>query len=630
MNPVASSPEPRDNARGGAARRPLFPLLGTIAAVGLSILAVSLFPGCGKPPPLIKDDRDANAAKVKPWEAAAARLRKDADAANVKVSLGVLNGDLAAAPETPQPAPLDAKAEETLAALVPLNAEDRAEIRGAVFTSHDPVYLAECLYLRDAARSLETPARPGQTPEQTIADRADLGFAWVCRQVHLNPWMVDYPEGRVTTAIPATHVLRRGSGSGLERMYVFLALLQQMNLDGCLVGAPDAADKPASLFVFSPDKKTLYTGAARGPFWAVGLRIGNDVRLYDPWRGQPFPATLNELKANPDAHKTWFESKDNLSGVTAADARAATVFLAVPVNALAPRIATLEQQLKAEIGATLAIDPVALRNTFADPKPAFWNPPDDRFAYGRTARTFLPVDEGGSDRSPPGLGRLYDAYRISQIPREVFLPPPELRDSEEAASRIQQAVGGVFGIAFVEPPNPRERIQRGKFQDAARDLVSKQDQFAQGLERLRNNRDAEKQVRGWAEKGRDLYTTLGLAATPEARKEAMAVIDEHWARNGSTVQLLIDRISAEVGVVEATFLLALARHEQAEHAQARLERAAPNEVDRLTKEANAAWAAALGEWRTYAERAPMPARLPLRAEHIRKLADRAEKMVQAK
>jgi hypothetical protein len=31
----------------------------------------------------------------------------------------------------------------------------------------------------------------------------------------------------------------------------------------------------------------------------------------------------------------------------------------------------------------------------------------------------------------------------------------------------------VLGVSFVEPPNPRERVQRGRFQDAARELVTR-------------------------------------------------------------------------------------------------------------------------------------------------------------
>ncbi|MBA4191892.1 MAG: hypothetical protein C0467_28260 [Planctomycetaceae bacterium] len=598
-------------------------------------IGIALLPGCGKPPPQRKDEKDSVAAKVKPWEAAGKRLRKEFDAAGCKTALVLLNTDLEAAPDAPKPAPLTPEAEAALAALVPLNAEDKAGLRDTAYTTHDPVYLAECLYMRDAARSLDVPARAGQTPDQTAADAADRGFAWVCRSVYINPWQVPVPGqpgvSQPMPPVPPVYVLRRGYGSGLERMYVFLALLQQMGLDGCLVGSPEAKDQPATFPVFSPDKKALLTGGLRGPFWAVGVRIGNDVRLYDPWRAQPFPATLNALKANPDAHKAWFEDKANVSGVTVDDAKRATVYLAVPVNSLAPRMATLEQQLKADIGAKLAIDPVALRNGFADPKPAYWNPLNDGFAYGRISRTFLPVDDGGSDKSPQG-SRLIDQYMRSQFPAEVLTIPGELRGNDEAAERIRALMAGAYLMAFFNPtnPNPRERIQRGQFQDAARDLVVRQDQFGHGLERLRNNPNAEEEIRKWAADARDLYNQQGLAATPEARQQAVAAVEEHWRRNAALVQILIDRVSAELGHAEATLLLALCKHEQAERVQARLEQATGAEAEQLKKDSVDAWKAAHGEWQTYAERARVQVGFAGRAAFVQSLTARAEKLANQK
>ncbi|MCE9561568.1 MAG: hypothetical protein K8U57_05895 [Planctomycetes bacterium] len=618
-------------------RSPLRLWLAGIVALAAGIGIVSLLPGCGKPPPLLKNDQQSAAAKVEPWVNAGKRLRKDSDAVACKLALTSLNVDLQAAPDAPKPSTFTPQTEKALADLVPLNPEDQTELRDSSYTSHDSAYLAECLYMRDAARSLDVPALPGQTPDQIATDVADRGFAWVCRSVYLNPWVVQTPDGFLTVSVPPTYVLRRGYGSGLERMYVFLALLQQMGLDGCLVGPPDAGDKPAPWPVFSADKKTLLTGAARGPFWAVGVRIGNDVRLYDPWRGQVFPAQLNAFKANPDASKTWIEDKANVSGLTAEEAKKATVYLAVPVNSLAPRMSTLEQQLKADIGAKVAIDAAALRNAFPDPKPAFWNPPGDSFAYGRVLRMFLPADEGGSDRRPPG-GRAIDQYLRSQIPEGVGVTPVELRGNVEAAERIRNAVaitygGAFFGISgqsFFAVPTPRERIQRGQFQDASSSLVTKQDQFAHGLERLRNNQNADNDLRTWATEARALYNQQGLATTPEDRQQKMAAVENHWRQNAVLVQLMVDRVSAELGHAEATFLMALCKHEQAERVQTRLEHATGAEAEQLKKDAIGAWQVAHGEWQTYAERARAQAGFPGRAAYVQTLAARAEKMANQK
>jgi hypothetical protein len=406
-------------------------------------------------------------------------------------------------------------------------------------------------------------------------------------------------------------------------MYAFLALVQQMGLDGCLVGPPEAEGLPATYVAYGPDKRTVLTDAPRGPFWAVGVRVGNDVRLYDPWRGRPFPATLNQLRADPDAHKAWFEDKANVSGLTAEGMRTAATFLAVPVNALAPRLGLLEAKFPRELGLRLTADPAKLRDAFPDPKPKFWNPPADRFAYGRAARTFLPVDDGGADATR----QLYAANLVAQIPAASQVVSAELLKYPDLLADVGKRVGDLAResyVPFVIPPTPREKLQRGQFQDAARSLVERQEAFARGLERLRQNRDLDGQIREWARDAARLYDELGRTrGDPAARAAANAAIENHL--RASAVQLMVDRAVSELGQAEATFLLALARHEQAEHAQARLDRAAPGpDADRLRNDVVNAWKAADGEWKTYlAGPARIQANMPGRVDHARALAARA-------
>ena len=125
----------------------------------------------------------------------------------------------------------------------------------------------------------------------------------------------------------------------------------------------------------------------------------------------------------------------------------------------------------------------------------FWNPPADPFSYGRVARTFLPLDAGGTDRGGPGE-RLFDLYRIAQIPVSALIGiPPEMHP--QARSMLRTFAAGGLGVAFVEWPTPRERIQRGLYQDVTRELVAKLGEYTNGLERLRalvsqtNGRPAE-------------------------------------------------------------------------------------------------------------------------------------------
>jgi hypothetical protein len=370
--------------------------------------------------------------------------------------------------------------------------------------------------------------------------------------------------------------------------------------------------------------------APRGPFWAVGVRIGPDVRLFDPWRAQPVPVTLNQLRANPDAAKAWFEDKANKSGPTLEDAKKATVYLAVPVNALSPRMGTFEAHLGSELGVRVALDVKALeakRAAFPDPKPTYWNPADDNFAYGRVGRWYLPVDMGGADTNPISPLRLYEASLREQLPATAFAVPG--LQSDTAKDRLGTAARFVLALAFLEPPNPRERIQRGQFLEAARDIVTKQETFAAGLERLLS-KDADDLVRDWIKAANQVYDALGVARLNGDKSEegALAAQAENlWKQPGA--QLLIDRASAEVGRAEASYLLALCKHEQAERLQVRLERVTGPDAAGSKADALDAWKTALAAWRTYEQLAAAHAGFPGRAAHGSTLAARAAKFVEA-
>lgn len=616
-----------------------------IAALFLAVfVAVATLSGVGCNSKTNSTDAGENPVagpKGDPWKAAASRLRNETDLATVKQVLSTLTSDISQKGEK-----LPTFTNESLdavAKLVPLSPEDREELNAAAYTSHDPVYIADCFYLRDAARSLALPRPKEKQTEQaelTFTEKqADAAFAWVCREVYLRPWSERVgPQSFRTLTLPPTAVLRRGHGSGLERMYVFLALLQQLELNGCLIGGPKPGPLLAPYMVgpirTAADVEAAFAASPRGPFWAVGVRVGNDVRLFDPWRGQPFPMTLNQLKANPDAAKAWFEDKANIAGVTLDDAKNATVFLAVPVNSLSPRMAMFESKLKGEVGGKFAYDLKAIeamRAAFPDPKPAFWNPPDEAYAYGRASRSYLPLEHGGSDRNPQSAGRLYESSIREQIPGSSLAAPADLIGS--AQDRIRAAAAGSLLTAFIEAPNPRERIQRGQFQDAAMDIVSKQEGFAQGLERLRTE-DAtqqEKAIRDWVDRTNVLYHDLTHAQTiqkdPNAAAAVMKEIDNNWRQRPA--QLIIDRLSAEVGRAEASFLLALCKHEQAERLQTRLEQVPEADTKQLKRDALNAWRTAQGAWRTYSQHSSAHAGFPGRAAHAQSLSDRADKFMNA-
>ena len=590
------------------------------------VLTVVVPAGCGKSADTKKDEtRGTAAAKADPWDALARRLRKETDAAGVRTALAHLASELPDRPDVPGPTVVSPEAERAITDAAPLAPADLQEVRQSAFTSLDAVYLAECYYLADAARSLDGAGLPD-------ARRAQLAFAWVCRQVYLAPWLIDYRPGvKVGTALPPGYVLRRGYGSGLERAYVVLALLQQLGIDGCLVGPPDAADKPATLIPTFPDGKPL-TGTPKGPFWAVGARAGADVLLFEPWRGEAFPGTFAALKANPDPLKPWFD--DKTWGVTADDVKKATVFLAAPVSAVAPRMELLEGRLKAEAPVKLAVGPAKLRDRFTAAAPGgpglpaadvrFWAPPEaDRFAYVRALATFLPVSEGGTDRADSGVS-LYQQYALSQVPMTVFAVPPELREIE-LRQRLQGAAFNAYKAAFLDPPTPQERLQRGQFLEAIRSLDLKADAFKKGLERLRSEKDAAA-VAEWCRQANELFSNLDAARRfgPENVPKASDDLERFLRVQGAIGQLIVDGASAKVGLAQASYLEALCRHEMAERKQVRADRAAGPGRD--TDDAAQAWREARNAWRSYLERSAAHAGFPGRIDHAKTLAARADRL----
>jgi hypothetical protein len=612
-------------------------LLAVVAVVAaVAVLAAVAVTGCSKPDPRTAQPQGANpAAKGDPWETAARRLAKETDPAGTRGALNKLAEDLAARPDVPAPPALSGDAEKALVALARLAPEDVEVVRPAVYTAGDAVYLAECLYLRDAARALDPVGLPP-------AEQARAAFDWVCRQVYLRPWLTD---GRFVPAVPPTYVLRRGWGTGLERATVALAVFQQLGLDAGLVGPPDAADRPAG---FTPpwlDDKDPPT--SHGPFWAVAVRAGADVLLFDPVGGRPFPAPLAQVKANPDLLKPWADDKERQWKVPADVVRQATVYLSAPLPALAPRMATLEERTKADLGVVLAVDLKAMRDRFAAAPPAgpgladvkVWNPPGDGLAYPRVLASFLPPDEGGTDRRPQGQ-RLVDLYPLTRIPaREILFGPgvlPEGLTFPAVADRLRNAAGHGYEAAFVTPPAPVERLQRGQLQDATRMLTERQDGFARGQEQIRKVTPEE--IDAWVKTANRVYAALRQAEYPDptqtrpnpptdpAVAAARQTVEDFWRVTGPVAQAVAARITARIGLAEASYLLALAKHEEAERQQLRAEKADGASAARVKATAANAWAEAANTWRSYLDQGASLPGLEARNAHARRLAARAESL----
>jgi hypothetical protein len=416
---------------------------------------------------------------------------------------------------------------------------------------------------------------------------------------------------------------------------VLLALCQQLGLDAVLVGPPAAADQG-----WTADASPKPGQPPRGPFWAVGVRAGGDLRLYDPWAGQPLPGpdgngvlTLAQAVANPDLAKP--------AGASADAVKASVPFLGVPLPALAPRLKRLEAGLAADTGVRLFADLPDRVKAFADAakvSPKVWNPPGDPFAYPRVLAGFIPPADGG--QSP--LPTLMAEYRASQLPagliRFAFVPgllpdPSDPADvgAPDAVQQLQLECINRIGGQFLTDPTPRERVQRGQ-PDAVAGLVALRDEYQKGQERLRTDRDREARTAEWVKEARERGRKLAAARdrNPAALAEAEQGFQKFWADTRRVSTALVDLAVADTGAGEATYLLALAKHEQAERAQGRADRLAADpkpragDLDAARGKAADAWAEARGWWGRYAPFADAQNKaFPGRADHARRLADRA-------
>ncbi len=567
------------------------------------VLIAAALVGCGKPPvvgPVAPTVREVE----NPWAKAASALRKETDAGTCRRVLA----DLSTAATTAGGAILTATTDadrKTVQTALALTDDEAQEIAGAGFTGLDAAHLVECFYLRDAAATLDAGGLPA-------AAKAERALAWVGRQVQRVP---------MGTAVPAppSYTLRRGSGSGLDRAVVFVALCRQLDLDAFLVGPPAAnAWTPAD-----PPKGQ----SPKEPFWAVAVRDGTSLFLFDPVRGVPVPgptpgkpATLAEAKANPDLLKPWAtDGKGPLP--TADEVKSSQLFPAVPLSAVSARMATFQQSAGGELGVRAAVDWTAMAKAVEACGAAVgpWAPPQFPFTPARSLREFVPVADGGT--ADPARSPLLAEFYRRQLPVVTDAPPGTERG---LAERYGAVTRGAYARAVIETA-PRERLQRGQYDDAAQLLVKVRDEYGALAARAGGDPVRAAAVVEWLAQANDLYKRLsvarldvGMADGQTAVRQVEAEIQKKWA-DTKLVETMIADVVAEPVLHEATYLLALTKHEQAERAQLAAGKGAAQAAA-----AKKAWAGASGWWDRYLPAAPAQEKsFPGRAAHAQALAARA-------
>ncbi|MFO0937960.1 MAG: hypothetical protein U0798_15770 [Gemmataceae bacterium] len=601
---------------------------------------VALSQGCGR-------DRSSRTTqkqetiKVDPWEKVVLAFGKlnTLQIAEIRRSMEQLNSEIANVDDASlRPSGLTAEQEATYQKLFPgMTSADWPEITSSSFTKLDPTYLYECLFFREAVQSLELNGLPP-------AEQARLTFNWVCRLMYLNPVIADMQNQKMLMPpSPPGYALRRGWGSGLERAFVFLAACQQAGLEPCLIGPPGMSDKLWS----NQAAGTTLTAGANGPFWGVGVRVGKDIHVFNPWKGEAAKgpkgtiATLAQLKANPDLVKSWYTGE--AGSLTADVVKSSEPYLALPNSAMARRWDLFEKKLGT--GLNLFVDPVALQASYgADVK--FWCP-SDPFDYIRSLSSFLPVEDGGRDQRVSAQ-RFLTIYRLSFFPRSLFQVPPELTNNEAVVRLVTQS-SSIYATAFLEGITPRERIERGQFFEVTKDLVEKENRFAAAVQRSVTQQSNIDQVRRFSSLLNEAFEKFTNDAkksqgNPVVIAQGQQAIEQLLKENTASYQMLLDSMVGRPSAAEAMYLLACCKQELAERFQARADRVialakaaesdphsdpakleeARKNAEIVSQKARDAWAGTSEWWARYESVRELQGRsFPGRDIHAKMLAERA-------
>lgn len=228
---------------------------------------------------------------------------------------------------------LSRPAAEQVASLLGAAAADDAAARE--FIPSDAEYLRSSLFARSVARRLEA----GEPDSLAVARKL---FEWTVDQVASSPpgWR---PEG------PPLDVALRGAGDGNERAWIFLELVRQAGLQGCMVGIP------------AP-------GGVEGVYpWLVGVVLGAEVHLFEPALGLEARAadgknlTLRRLAADPERVLQFNPAPADHDksmpeyGVKPGDVKAFSLLMVAQAPMLAPRMAFLENRLSGPLRVNLTI-----------------------------------------------------------------------------------------------------------------------------------------------------------------------------------------------------------------------------------------------------------------------------------
>ncbi|GHT27676.1 hypothetical protein FACS18942_07310 [Planctomycetales bacterium] len=153
----------------------------------------------------------------------------------------------------------------------------------------DVDYLKQCTWLRDIS---EWACGDKQEPLERVKNLFDWTVCNIDIRDPNNPLGIE--AGQNTPHLPLQYpwqTLILGFGSVWDRAWVFTELLKQQRIDSCLL----SADIPAVQNNEQPDNGQNTAQKVRF-IWAVGVFVDNQIYLFSPIHGLPFPAKNSASK----------------------------------------------------------------------------------------------------------------------------------------------------------------------------------------------------------------------------------------------------------------------------------------------------------------------------------------------
>lgn len=389
---------------------------------------------------------------------------------------------------------LETDARKFLAERAHLTDREFAEIESSTFRNADSHYLDECFLLRDVARSLEVSGLG-------TVDQAEIHFHWVMRNVLLHE--------QVDSWIPPAFTLRRGHGGPIERAMVFLALLRQSHIEGCLVTTPDAESSACLVGVLKSETSQLFL---------FDPRLGLPVRSKDGKR----ITTLQEARDDPALLAP--------SGIAEPQVKKLVTRLVCPLFAISPRMRVLETGLNEHEPVVLYQDPLELVKEIekASPLPvSIWNPVAEGKELPnsptRCLWLFLPTKDGGIDD-----GQRWAAYTRARLPYSMVIlnlarinVDQEHMLSKHAWERLLGIAGDLLNKYDLQP---REMLLRGQREPMFRrqhrlELFTRSDVTVNGDDVLK-----------WLARVREAYAYFDVD-DPKQRSKAQIAINQVWGED---------------------------------------------------------------------------------------------------